>query len=122
MRFKETHEWVSLEGELAIVGISEFAQKEIGEVVYVELPKLGAEVKVGQEAVILESTKAAIDIYSPISGQIVEVNALLKENPGLLNQAAETKGWLFKLKILDIKEYESMLDEASYRSLTVVLT
>jgi glycine cleavage system H protein len=117
MKFKETHEWVDLSGDIATIGISQFAQHEIGEIVYIELPKIGSRVKIGDEIVILESTKAAVDIYAPISGEIVEINLSLKESPEKINESPESEGWLYKLKISDIKEYEALLDHKSYLAL-----
>lgn len=117
MKFSTSHEWVRLSGDIATIGISQYAQKELGSVVYVELPKVGAEIKAGQEAVVLESTKAATDIYSPLSGQVVEVNAHLEEVPNKINTSAENEGWLFKLKISNPSEYQALMDETAYRRL-----
>ncbi len=116
MKYSESHEWVKLEGDVAIVGISDYAQKELGEVVYVELPVAGHFVSVGEEAVVLESTKAAIDIYTPVSGEITEINTTLRESPEKVNQAAESDGWLFKIKIKDSKELDALMDSSAYRS------
>ena len=99
MEFTKTHEWVDIENGIATFGISAFAQKELGDIVYVELPKIGASFKQGDPIVILESTKAAIDIYSPISGVITAVNLALKEAPELVNTSPENAGWLVKLKV-----------------------
>ncbi|MCP5469486.1 MAG: glycine cleavage system protein GcvH [Chlamydiales bacterium] len=115
MKYTETHEWIKLEGEIATVGITDYAQKELGEVVYVELPVKGLSVKAGDEGVVLESTKAAVDLYYPLSGEILEVNHSLQENPEKINKSAEGDGWLFKIKITNKKEFESLLDEAAYK-------
>lgn len=110
----ETHEWIAVEGNIGTVGITQYAQKELGDVVYVELPKVGKTVKAGQEAVVLESTKAAADVYSPVSGTILEVNQNLASESGLINQSPEQKGWLFKLRITEPKDLEDLLDKDVY--------
>lgn len=117
MKFNETHEWVDETKEFAPVGITTYAQQELGEVVYVELPKVGKNVKKGQEMAVLESTKAASDLYSPCSGTIVEVNERLKEEPGLINQDPQGEGWILKIKLSDPKEITTLLDEAAYQNL-----
>lgn len=116
MKYSESHEWVELEGDVATVGISDYAQKELGEVVYVELPVAGHSVSAGEEAVVLESTKAAIDIYTPLSGEITEINATLRESPEKVNLSAEKEGWLFKIKIKEPKELDALMDSSAYRS------
>ncbi len=106
MKYTKTHEWVSLNGNIATVGVTEHAQKELGDIVYVELPKLGHKVKAGDEIVVLESTKAAIDIYTPLSGQIKEVNESLRESPEQVNFSAEKEGWLYKLELSNTSELD----------------
>lgn len=118
MKYSESHEWVLIENETAVVGISKHAQKELGEVVYVELPKVGDVVEAGKEAAVLESTKAAADIYSPLSGTITEVNELVKENPSLLNSSPENEGWIFKIAPSDLSQLDSLLDQSQYLHLT----
>lgn len=115
MRFAETHEWVEEKKE-AKVGISTFAQSELGDIVYVELPKVGAKVRQGDELAVLESTKAAADVYSPISGTIQAVNEAVREDPSLMNQDPEGKGWIAVIELSDQKELEALIDEATYRS------
>ncbi|KAG6559041.1 Glycine cleavage system H protein [Candidatus Rhabdochlamydia oedothoracis] len=115
MKFTESHEWIRMEDEVGTVGITHFAQKEMGEIVYVELPSIGKLVKAGQEIAVLESTKAAADIYSPVSGEVLEINEKLQELSQGVNQAAETDGWLFKVKITDKKELERLLSEEQYK-------
>lgn len=115
MKFTESHEWIRMEHEVGTVGITNFAQKEIGEIVYVELPSVGKVVKAGQEVAVLESTKAAADIYSPVSGEVLEINERLQEFSQGINQAAETDGWLFKVKITDKEELEKLLSEEQYK-------
>lgn len=113
-KYTETHEWIEVNGNAATVGITSFAQKELGDIVYVELPKVGAHVKKGEEAAVLESTKAAADVYSPISGTITTVNTVLGEKPELINSSAEQEGWLFKLSIKDTKELDGLMDQDEY--------
>jgi len=114
MKYTESHEWVELQNDVATVGVTNFAQKELGEIVYVELPIVGKHVKAGEEAAVLESTKAAADVYSPLSGTIIEVNKLLNESSELINQSPESNGWLFKLQISDNKEYDNLMDSKAY--------
>lgn len=114
-RFTETHEWVRLEREVATVGITDYAQGELGDIVYVELPRLGAQLTAGSEACVLESTKSAADVYAPVSGQVVAINELLKEQVELINSDAEGSGWLFQLRLSKPDEFDQLMDEASYR-------
>jgi glycine cleavage system H protein len=114
MKFTETHEWIDVQNGVAAVGVTNHAQKELGDIVYVELPKVGKQVKKGEEAAVLESTKAAADVYAPVSGLIVEVNSALVENPELVNLSPEKDGWLYKLKLSDPSEFETLLDTDSY--------
>lgn len=116
MKFAETHEWVTLENGVGTVGISSYAQKELGEIVYVEFPEIGKQVEAGQEVAVLESTKAAADVYSPISGTIEEINKSLKETPDLINQSPENEGWIFKIRIKDLEELQLLMDADTYSS------
>lgn len=116
MKFSETHEWVRVEDGVAIVGITDFAQKELGEIVYVELPIVGKSVKAGEEAAVLESTKAAADVYSPISGKVMEVNEKLKEASELINHSPEKEGWIFKLQLSDESELDKLMDLKTYQA------
>jgi len=111
VKFTQTHEWVRVENGIATVGVTDFAQNELGEIVYVELPKIGSHVKKSQEAVVLESTKAAVDVYSPISGEVIEVNEALRTQADLINASAFDKGWLFKIKPLNQSEFLIEFDE-----------
>src|ERR1700722_6746787 len=97
MKFTESHEWIEVANEIGTVGVTDYAQKELGDIVYVELPKIGKAVKAGEEAAVLESTKAAADVYCPVSGVIAEVNVELKTHAEYVNTSAEKKGWLFKV-------------------------
>ena len=119
MRFTESHEWIqySQANKTGIVGITNYAQKELGEVVHIELPKVGQKVVQGKEVCVLESTKAASDIYAPVSGAITEVNLSLKAQPQLINQDPESEGWLFKIELSNPGELESLLTLDQYLAL-----
>ena len=114
MYFTDSHEWIDVQGECGTVGITGHAREELGEVVFVELPKVGDCVEVGEEVCVLESTKAAVDIYSPVAGTITKVNEELAENVGLLNGDPEKRGWLFELKLEDKGQLEKLLDKTAY--------
>jgi glycine cleavage system H protein len=120
MRYAETHEWIEVDGEIGTVGISAFARNELGEIVYVELPKIGKQVKKGEEAAVLESTKAAADVYSPVSGTIVEVNSGLVEHPEWIlhfpEGQAEEQGWLFKLRLSAPNELDALMNQEDYKN------
>lgn len=104
MLYTESHEWIKLDGKIGTIGITKEAQKELGEIVFIELPKIGDKLKVKEEFCVLESTKAAIDVCAPASGKVVDVNEMLKRNPSLINQDAEGEGWLCKIELLDPEE------------------
>ena len=114
MKFSYAHEWVEIQDDIATVGITNFGRMHLGEIVNVQFPEIGKKIKKNQAVVVLESNKAAVDVHSPMSGEIVKVNEELKKDLTNLNTASETKGWLFKLKILDIKEYDDLLDFDEY--------
>ena len=114
MKYAETHEWIDDKGR---VGISHKAQEELGEIVYIELPEVGKEVKAGEEIAVLESTKAAVDIYSPVSGKITSVNEKVKEDPSLLNNAPEGEGYLFEMTLSFPEELESLIPKDDYLAL-----
>jgi glycine cleavage system H protein len=116
MRYSESHEWISINGKIGIVGITDYAQKELGEIVYIELPKVGQKIKAGGEVCVLESTKAAADIYSPVSGTIVAVNEALRKAPSCLNQAAETTGWLLRIELSNPTELDHLMSREQYLS------
>ncbi len=118
MKFTDSHEWVEVSGDEGRVGITTYARQELGEVVYIELPKVGQKLKLGEEACILESTKAAADVYSPLSGEVTAINTALEENPDLLNRSPQGQGWLFTLKISRPDEMDHLLDEDVYERLT----
>lgn len=117
MKFTESHEWIKVENGIGTVGITDHAQKELGEIVYVELPSVGKKVTAGQEVAVLESTKAAADIYSPVSGEIVEINQKLGDFIHYINSAAEREGWLFKIKLSNEEEVQQLLKREDYLNL-----
>ena len=115
MKFSDSHEWVAVDGDVATVGVSNHAQEELGDIVFVELPEQGKTVGKGEAAAVLESTKAAADIYAPISGEIIEVNGALEEASELINESPESDGWIFKLRVSDASELNSLMDAAAYK-------
>ncbi len=116
-KFTESHEWIEIQGHVGTVGITDYAQRELGDIVYIELHAVGTKVKKGAEVCVLESTKAAADVYAPVSGKIVAVNDGLVMAPGSINQSAETKAWLFQIELSHPKEAEALLSLAEYQSL-----
>lgn len=114
MKYTKSHEWVSLQGEKAVIGITNHAQRELGEVVYVDLPKVGQQLQAGEVAAVLESTKAAADVYAPVAGQVVAVNEKLVQDSGLVNRAAQEEGWLFILQPADVQQIQALLTEEEY--------
>ena len=113
-RFSEEHEWISVSGDVGTVGISDYAQSQLGDIVYVEVPEAGRKLAKGGEAAVVESVKAASDVYSPVAGEVVEGNAALADNPGLVNSDPFGEGWFFKLRIADRGELDGLMDEAAY--------
>lgn len=118
MKYTESHEWVREEGDVATMGITDFAQRELGDVVYVELPELGKSLVAGKEAAVLESTKAAADVYAPLTGEVIAINSRLKEEAELINRSPEGEGWIFKLRISRPEELQALMDQATYLSRT----
>jgi glycine cleavage system H protein len=117
MKFTDSHEWIRVEEGIGTVGITDHAQKELGEVVYIELPSVGKHVQAGDEIAVLESTKAAADIYSPVSGEIIEINQKLGDFIHHINASAEQEGWLFKIKLSDKNETDKLLTREAYLNL-----
>ncbi|MEZ6132551.1 MAG: glycine cleavage system protein GcvH [Planctomycetaceae bacterium] len=117
LKYAATHEWVrSDDDDIVTIGISDYAQAEMTELVYVELPDVGRQVKASEEVAVVESVKSASDIYSPVSGEVVEVNTALSDNPALVNESPFDNGWLFKLKLSQPDELNGLLDAASYKA------
>ena len=117
LKFTKDHEWLRIEGEIATVGITPYAQEQLGDLVFVELPQTGKKLEMGAAAAVVESVKAASDVYSPISGEVSEVNESIVQEPSLVNSDPMGKGWMFKLKIANAAEIEGLMDEAAYKSL-----
>ncbi len=115
MKFTEEHEWLRVEGDLVVVGITNHAAEQLGDLVFVELPEAGTEVAKDDEAVVIESVKAASDILAPLDGEIVEVNDVLADNPEKVNQDPTGDGWFFKMKIDDLGALDDLMDEAAYK-------
>ncbi|HVM21685.1 MAG TPA: glycine cleavage system protein GcvH [Sphingomicrobium sp.] len=113
--FTKEHEWIRVNGDTATVGISNHAQEALGDIVFVEVPEAGRQVSKGQEAALVESVKAASDVYAPVSGEVIEGNQAIADEPALVNSDPEGDGWFFKLKLSDASELDGLLDEAAYR-------
>lgn len=114
--YTEDHEWIRVEDGSAVVGITDHAQEQLGDLVFVELPETGKAYAKGDAAVVVESVKAASDVYAPVDGEVLEVNTAVADDPALVNRAAEGDGWLFKLKLSDDSQLTGLMDEAAYRS------
>lgn len=113
-KFTKDHEWISLDGDVATVGITNYAQEQLGDVVFVEVPATGQQVAQGDDAAVVESVKAASEVYAPLSGEVVEGNAALEATPELVNQSPDNEGWFFKMKLSDAGELDELMDEAAY--------
>ncbi len=114
IKFTQDHEWIRVEGDTGIVGITDFAQEELGDLVYVELPEIGKHFSQGTEVAVIESVKAAADLKAPVSGAVTEVNASLTEEPGKVNADPMGAGWFYKIKITAASELDALLDETAY--------
>ena len=117
LKFTSDHEWLLVENDHATVGITSFAQERLGDLVFVDLPKQGTQVQAGGAAAVVESVKAASDVYAPIDGEVLEINAQVTADPTLVNSDPTGKGWLFKLKITDPSQLDRLMDEAAYQAL-----
>jgi glycine cleavage system H protein len=122
LRFTEEHEWVRRDGDIVTIGITDYAQGQLGDVVYVELPALGRRVEKGKEAAIVESVKAASDVYAPVSGEVVAINEALSGEPAKINADAMGDGWFVKIKMSNPKELDALMDEAAYRKFIAALS
>jgi len=114
MKFTEQHEWVTVDGDIATVGITKYATDQLGDIVFVELPDIGRSLAQADEAAVVESVKAASEVYAPVGGEVTQVNEALTENPGSVNDAPEADGWFLKLKVSDPGELSKLMDKASY--------
>ena len=115
-KYSEDHEWITVEGNTGTVGITDFAQQQLGDVVFVELPEVGAQFRQGDISGVVESVKAASEIYSPVSGEIVEANSLLEDAPDTVNSDPTGDGWFFKIKLSDASELDGLMDETAYKA------
>lgn len=113
-RFTKDHEYVRVDGDVATIGITTHAQEQLGDIVFVELPEIGRKVAAGEAVAVVESVKAASDVFAPLDGEVVEVNTELSESPALVNEDAEGKAWFFKMKLADVKAAEALFDRAAY--------
>jgi len=116
MKYTEDHEWIKVDGDVGTVGISPYAAGQLGDVVYVELPDVGKELSKGDEAAVVESVKAASEVYAPVGGEVTEVNGMLEDAPETVNASAEGEGWFLKMKIADSGELDSLMDAAAYKT------
>ncbi|MDX3967410.1 MAG: glycine cleavage system protein GcvH [Bradyrhizobium sp.] len=116
--YTSDHEWLAIDGDTATVGITDYAQQQLGDVVFVELPKVGRSLKKAEAAAVVESVKAASDVYAPISGEVLEANEALVAEPALVNSDAQGKAWFFKIRIADKSELGGLMDEAAYKAHT----
>jgi glycine cleavage system H protein len=112
--FTKEHEWIRLDGDVATVGITDFAQAQLGDVVFVEVPSAGTQVTKGGDAAVVESVKAASDVYAPVSGEVIEGNDALTDDPSLVNTAAEGEGWFFRLRLSDASQLDELMDADQY--------
>lgn len=114
--FTEEHEWIDVDGDTATVGITDFAQGQLGDIVFVEVPEAGQQVDKSGEAAVVESVKAASDVYAPVSGEVIEGNQALVDDPALVNSAPESEGWFFKVRLSDPAQLDGLMDEAAYKA------
>lgn len=118
VKFSEDHEWVAVDGEVATIGITDFAQQQLGDVVFVDLPEVGDSIGKGDETGVVESVKAASEVYAPVSGEVLEINEGLEDNPSLVNESAEENGWFYKIKMSDTSQLDALMDADGYEAFT----
>ncbi len=116
VRYTYDHEWVSVNGNIATIGITDYAQAQLGDVVFVELPAVGSKLRQGDEASVVESVKAASEVYMPVSGEVVEINGVIEDEPTTVNSDPASEGWFFKIKLSDPSELDDMMDDDAYKS------
>ena len=121
LRFTDDHEWIRMEGDVATVGITDYAQEQLGDVVFVELPEAGKALEKGKEAAVVESVKAASEIYAPLNGEVVEANDALTDDPSKVNGDPQGEGWFFKMTLSDPGQLEGLMDEAAYKAFVETL-
>lgn len=119
--YTDEHEWIDIEDDVATVGITDYAQGQLGDIVFVELPEVGAMIEQGKDAAVVESVKAASDVYAPITGEITEVNPALEEDPALVNSSPEDDGWFFRMTVADAGELDGLMDEDGYKAFVASL-
>ncbi len=119
--FTDEHEWIEVDGDVATVGITDYAQGQLGDIVFVELPAVGARIEQGKDAAVVESVKAASDVYAPITGEVTEINPALEEDPALVNSAPEGEGWFFRMTIADSGQLEGLMDASAYKDFVASL-
>lgn len=119
--FSKDHEWAEIDGDIATIGITDYAQGQLGDIVYVELPAVGTDLKAGGEAAVVESVKAASELYAPLSGKVTEVNEALSDDPSLVNSAAESDGWVFRVQLSNPSEVEGLMDAVTYSALILTI-
>jgi glycine cleavage system H protein len=117
LKFTEDHEWLKINGDVATVGITAYAAEQLGDLVFVQLPDVGTKLDKGQEAAVVESVKAASDVYAPAAGEVVEINQAIVDDPAIVNAEPEKAGWFYKLKLADVKSVDGLMDEAAYKEL-----
>lgn len=120
-RYTKDHEYIRVDGDVGTVGITTYAQEKLGDVVFVEVPDVGRKLEAGKEAAVVESVKAASDIYAPVSGEVIAANADLSANPALVNEDAQGKAWFFKVRIADMKQLDGLMDAAAYAAFVKTL-
>jgi len=116
VKYTKDHEWVRVEGDVGTIGVTDHAQQQLGDVVFVELPQIGRKVEQGGEAAVVESVKAASEVFAPVSGEVIEVNDAVADEPARVNSGAETDGWFFKLRLSNPAELDALMDEAAYKA------
>ena len=114
--FSKDHEWIDVDGDTGVVGITDYAQSQLGDITFVELPAVGADVKQGDSVAVVDSVKAASDVYSPVSGSVVEINGALEDQPELVNSDADKAGWLFRVNLSDAGELSALMDQTAYEA------
>jgi len=120
--FSKDHEWIELEGDTGTIGITEYAQEQLGDIVFVELPEVGRTVAKDEEFAVVESVKAASEIYAPMTGEVVEVNEELNDEPAVVNDDAQGAGWIARIRVTDPSEFDDLMDEEAYREFVEALT
>lgn len=117
LKFTKDHEWLKIDGDVATVGITAYAAEQLGDLVFVQLPDVGTTLNQGQEVAVVESVKAASDVYAPLAGEVVAVNEAIVNDPAIVNSDPENAGWFFKLKLADVRSLDGLMDEAAYKEL-----